>query len=302
MISVGVAATPKINRLTLPRCAKSVMRIACVQFDSKLGTPQINIRKANDLIERHVQSKVDVLVLPETAFTGYNFKSIEHIDKHLEPTLQGITSIWAKETAARLSCIVIAGYPERSGETRYNAVVIARPDGTLSNYRKHFLYTIDLTWATSGPGFSTFNFPFGKARVSKLDGILIRKSSVGICMDMNNGTDFSTPFEAYELGTHITTNEIDYLLLPTAWLAPEDMPDDPKVPSMSTISYWAERLRPVWNRSTGNDLIFVSCNRIGEEDDCRYAGSSCVLRIKPGHIELLGKLGSAEEAVLTVDV
>ena len=59
---------------------------------------------------------LDLLVLPELAFTGYNFPSLDAIAPYLEPTAQGPSTRWASRTARRLGCSVAVGYPEASLE------------------------------------------------------------------------------------------------------------------------------------------------------------------------------------------
>ncbi|KAI9658159.1 MAG: Carbon-nitrogen hydrolase [Alyxoria varia] len=65
-------------------------------------------------IERRWGGELDVLVLPEMAFSGYNFPNLESIIPYLEPTAAGPSTLWARRTAARLGCNVVVGYPEIS--------------------------------------------------------------------------------------------------------------------------------------------------------------------------------------------
>ena len=46
------------------------MRIACLQFNSELGRLNENIARANALLQAASPQKIDLLVLPELAFTG----------------------------------------------------------------------------------------------------------------------------------------------------------------------------------------------------------------------------------------
>ena len=46
------------------------MRIGCLQLAPKLGKFDQNVRKANDLLELTQPGELDVLVLPEMAFSG----------------------------------------------------------------------------------------------------------------------------------------------------------------------------------------------------------------------------------------
>lgn len=156
------------------------MRVACLQFGPELGKVKENMEKADAILARtRIPADLDWLVLPEMAFSGYNFYSLEHISPYLESTTAGPTTQWALRTAARLNCLVTVGYPElttispppstsnpaSSASTspspstsnnpeqprRYNSTVTVSPTGAiLANYRKSFLYYTDETWAEEG--------------------------------------------------------------------------------------------------------------------------------------------------------
>lgn len=62
----------------------------------------------------------------------------------------------------------MCGYPEKvdvsdrwpTSPEYYNSAIIVSNEGeTIGNYRKHFLYMIDETWALEGNGFGRDNFP-----------------------------------------------------------------------------------------------------------------------------------------------
>lgn len=46
------------------------MKIGCLQFGPKLGKVEENMRKADSLLETTLPSELDLLVLPEMAFSG----------------------------------------------------------------------------------------------------------------------------------------------------------------------------------------------------------------------------------------
>lgn len=60
------------------------------------------------------------------------------------------------------NCHVVVGYPEKvdvshkwpTSPEYYNSAIIVNNEGeTIGNYRKHFLYMTDETWALEGSGF-----------------------------------------------------------------------------------------------------------------------------------------------------
>ncbi|RSH84550.1 Carbon-nitrogen hydrolase [Apiotrichum porosum] len=88
------------------------IRIACVQFDPKLGKGVENAAKVESMTARLQPGMLDLLVLPEMALSGYMFTTPSAIQPHLEHPTTGLTATLAKKLAARLRCHVVAGYPE----------------------------------------------------------------------------------------------------------------------------------------------------------------------------------------------
>ena len=137
------------------------MKIACLQFAPLVGDKNNNLNRADAVLNKAVDvENLDLLVLPEMAFSGYNFRSLAHITPYFEPTASGITSLWARTTALKFGCNVIVGYPEKvdvrnnwpANPEFYNSAVFVGRDGeTIANYRKSFLYAVDEKWALEGP-------------------------------------------------------------------------------------------------------------------------------------------------------
>lgn len=103
---------------------------------------------------------------------------MQQISPFLEHSGSGITSLWARTTALKYNCTVLAGYPEKVDVSQnwptspeyYNAAIVVNEEGeTIANYRKSFLYYTDETWALEGDGF--------------FDGYLpgLGNTSIGIC-------------------------------------------------------------------------------------------------------------------------
>ncbi|KAK3117318.1 hypothetical protein LTR53_001435 [Teratosphaeriaceae sp. CCFEE 6253] len=305
------------------------MRIATLQFFPALGAVEANIHRANTILAAADLTHVDLLVLPELAFSGYNFPSLEAIEPFLEPTTAGISTQWAIATARRLSCHIIVGYPERDTsrgtEVNYNATVTVSPTGeVLANYRKSFLYYTDDKWAAEGtwtPLTTARAEPFFREPLGTL-GLV----GHGICMDINPYA-FTAPWTAYEFATAMLKAEVPLVVLSMAWLtrlSEEELQDGAEQPDMATVAYWVERLCPLVESK--GEVVVVFANRCGVEsnvvgvkdkDDgvvegegeaACYAGSSCVMRFRDGKTEMLETnrheaaiMGKGEEGVLIVD-
>ena len=309
------------------------MKVATLQLDSKIRNVDHNIAKANSILSSSPHpADLDLLVLPELAFTGYNYPSYESIKPYLEPTTAGVTTQWAISTAKRLGCHVIAGYPEISTDAddatkhmssngspaepvykRYNSTVTVSPTGKiLANYRKSFLYYTDESWAAEGStGF--FCDTLGS----------LGKVGLGICMDINP-YQFEAPWEKYEFATHIVENDAKMAVMSMAWLTSlpvDEMQVMPGQPALETVSYWLQRFSPLVEASSTieEDITVVFCNRVGNEknetselvtkagqviplgESVSYAGSSCVMRFSGGQVSILDMMGKGEEGLLVVD-
>ncbi|XP_004363822.2 hypothetical protein CAOG_02983 [Capsaspora owczarzaki ATCC 30864] len=262
--------------------AKTTISIACCQFAPELAEPTKNAAKATQLISSLKPGQVQFLILPEMAFSGYAFRSKEHIEPFLEDAETGLTVTWARETAIRLQCHVVVGYPRRDkeSETNFNSCCVVDAKGTLLlTYDKHFLYETDETWAKEGAGFTTIEIPE------------IGKVGFGICMDINP-YKFTAPWEAFEFANYHVAANTRLLLMPMAWLDSETRSNN----VYNLPNYWASRLTPL----IGKPCVVVTCNRTGGEGSVQYAGCSCVVSLqKP---VLISQLNKKQENVLVTEV
>jgi len=276
------------------------MRIGCLQFAPQVGDVDNNLNRADCVLSRSNPQDLDLLVLPELAFSGYNFRSLHHISPFLEPTAAGITSLWARTTALKHNCIVAAGYPEKVDVSKkwpanpeyYNSVIMVNAEGeTIANYRKSFLYYTDETWALEGKGF------FAGA-IEGLGNI-----ALGICMDLNP-YKFEAPWSAWEFAHHVLHVEANLVTLSMAWLTREDprsFSRAPSEPDMETLAYWLGRLEPLIRAEAVGEIIVVFANRCGTEEEVVYAGTSAVIGINNGEVKVYGLLGRGEKELLVVD-
>ncbi|KAI0852298.1 carbon-nitrogen hydrolase [Daldinia vernicosa] len=279
------------------------MRIGCLQFAPKLGDVNNNLNRADAVLSKANPENLDLLCLPELAFSGYNFKSLQQISPFLEPQGSGVTALWARTVALKYNCVTIVGYPEScdvkakwpTGPEYYNSAIVVNGEGeTIGNYRKSFLYYTDETWALEGgEGFWQGVIP----------GLGNRNTSLGICMDINP-YKFEAPFHAFEFAFHVLEMGSNLVILTMAWLTREDgrmfsrMPNDP---DLETLTYWVTRLEPLIRAESEDEIIVVFANRCGIEDDAVYAGTSAVIGIKDGEVNVYGILGRGEKELLVVD-
>jgi protein N-terminal amidase len=107
------------------------LRIALVQYDPVIKERDANMRKVDAMLQDLKPGDIDILLLPEMAFTGYMFVGDE-IDPFLEDST-GPSIAWAKATATRLKTYVMFGFAERCRETgkRFNSLAIISWTGQL---------------------------------------------------------------------------------------------------------------------------------------------------------------------------
>ena len=275
------------------------MRIACVQFDPQLMDVPGNQARAEALIAQRVaRGCVDLLLMPEMAFTGYCFKDRTEILPYCELAENGPTASWCQRTARRLDCVVVAGFPERGRDGRlFNSLLAVDAHGAVRHvHRKHFLYTTDESWATEGPAFTR----------SELPGL--GRCAFGICMDVNPH-QFKAPIDRFEFASSLFTPPLghhelpegrrlntDVVILAANWLRnPADAELGDEEHCRHLVNYWAYRLSP----ALAQPVVVAIANRVGVERDARFAGCSCVIDLRTQ--TLLGRLNGIEEDVLVVD-
>ncbi|KAF9013157.1 carbon-nitrogen hydrolase [Cyathus striatus] len=189
----------------------------------------------------------------------------------------------------------------------YNSAIFYGPDGEwVGGYRKTHLFEVDKSWAFagmyssdkltqiylfSGTGFATFNLPEPLGTIS-----------LGICMDLNPQPPASWTLEKgpYEIANYCLKQKSNVLILLNSWLDSGEYPDYES--DFHVVQYWAARLRPLWKdadsasensseneeeidgsmHDSNKDIIVIVCNRTGEENGKKFAGTSAILRMIPG--------------------
>ncbi|KAL7747241.1 hypothetical protein RI367_007452 [Sorochytrium milnesiophthora] len=252
------------------------MKIGFCQFAPQLKQLQSNLDTLGEWVQDIQPRSLDILMFPEMCFTGYAFRSREDVMPFVEHDTAGPCLTFCQETAKRLGCWVVAGYPrhDRQTDNLYNSMCVFDRAGNLHHvYDKHFLYETDENWASEGASFASIDIPeFGKV-------------GLGICMDLNPYR-FQSSFWLYEFANYHIAQGSRLILCCMAWLRGENASTE-QTPSV--LSYWIERLRLLEN----SGVTVAICNRVGDErvgegDDAEklsFCGCSCVMRFNPTGIE-----------------
>ncbi len=138
---------------------KRSTRVAVVQTNPRLGRTEENIRRCLALMARQ---RAHVYVLPELAFSGYNFASKRQARALAEPAGLGASyeALW--NFARQRAAYVAYGFPERFGGTLYNSASLLGPRGLIGTYRKVHLFGREKLFFRPGKRFPVYDLPFGR--------------------------------------------------------------------------------------------------------------------------------------------
>jgi predicted amidohydrolase len=203
-----------------PVPAPKTVKVAAVQCSSDLGDVAANTKKLTALVKEAAKSGARLVVLPETAITGYlsqDLKTNWHVKgMSIEPKFEGKDPdgfaeavpgastkhfcALAKELGIYLTIPLLEVDRAKGKAPRYfNTVCLANPKGDLvAHYRKLTPWPYpEKSWATAGDrGVVTYDTEYGRV-------------GLGICFDIH------TILERYE------EHKLWCLLYPIAWVDTE---------------------------------------------------------------------------------
>jgi predicted amidohydrolase len=134
------------------------MRVALVQNHPVFGMKSENIDRLFALMEK---TDADLYVLPELAYSGYQFVSKEDLSALAEsadgsdaPSIKAFGDLARRKNAA-----MVFGFPEKTPGGCYNSSLAVLPDGSRYLYRKtHLFYKEKLYFRPGDTGFFVFDF------------------------------------------------------------------------------------------------------------------------------------------------
>ncbi len=214
------------------------MRVAAVQFKATYADPNASRARVEAKMAQARASGVDLIVLPEMAFTGYVFSGPDDIDAVAEP-VDGPTFAWASAQARLARAWLVVGFPERHADRLFNSALVVNPAGELAFcYRKTLLFEADWAWATPGDsGYRRFETDAGTF-------------AVGICMDLNDPRFLLWAWR----------QRLDVLAFPTNWIEE----------GLDVHAYWRERTQ-------GCGAGLAAANTWGPERGVEFSGRSALM-------------------------
>lgn len=137
------------------------MNVGYCQTYPEFGKVQRNIEQVASQLG---SVDCDLLVLPEFAFSGYQFISQEEVFELSERVPDGPTTQACMELARRYRMHLVVGLPEKAGQHCYNSAIVVGPSGFLGCYRKTHLFCEETLFFRPGDsGFQVWDL--GPARI-----------------------------------------------------------------------------------------------------------------------------------------
>lgn len=215
------------------------MKVTCLQMDMKLGCPDENFAKAEQMIRQAMSEQPDVLVLPETWNTGFFPK--ENLPSLCDRDGQRVKAeIGALAKEYRVNIVAGSVSNLRDGKVYNTAMVFDRTGQCIASYDKTHLFTPmgEDDYFTPGDHLCRF----------QLDGV---QCGIIICYDVRFP----------ELTRSLTVPGLDVLFVVSQW---------PKVRTF--------HLRTLTTaRAIENQMFVVCCNSCGTAGETVYGGNSAII-------------------------
>lgn len=215
------------------------MKVSCLQMNMTFAAPDENYAHAARMIEKAMEERPDVLVLPETWNTGFfpkeNLENLSDYDG--SRTQQELGAL-----AARYQVNIVAGSVSnaRNGKVYNTAYIFNRAGECVASYDKTHLFTPMGEDNYYAPGDHLCRF--------QLDGV---SCGLIICYDIRFP----------ELTRSLTVQGLDVLFVVSQW---------PKVRTFHLRSLSTAR-------AIENQMFLVCCNSCGTAGETVYGGNSAII-------------------------
>ena len=214
------------------------MRVTILQRDIAWASPELNIKRIDEAIESNAGA--DLYVLPEMFSTGFCTEP-----RGIAECADGGSLAWMKRKAKAIDAAIAGSVAVEEDGCFYNRFYFVKPDGEVTAYDKHHLFTY---------GGEHLRFTPGRERkVVEFRGVRIM---LQICYDLR------FPVWVRNRGDY------DMILYVASWPTPR-------------INAWSSLLVA---RAIENQCYVVGVNRVGEDPSCQYCGGSVVIDPYGKHI------------------
>jgi len=210
------------------------IKLSTIQFSPAFGNIGETILTLKPLLLQ--ASKSDLLVLPELANSGYNFKDFDEAYSFSEVPEKSVFVEFLTTQCRKYNFSVVAGFNERSGDQIYNSALLIDKNGIAGKYRKIQLFWNEKDYFTPGGK---------KPEIYEVAGA---KIGILICFD----------WVFAELWNGLARRGADIICHPSNLVLPGK----------------AQKAIPVWAMT--NKIYIATANRIGSEGNLTFTGNSII--------------------------
>lgn len=126
----------------------NIIKVGFLQFEPTLGDPESNIYSIEKLL---VKAKdADLIVIPELANSGYNFKSKKQAISLADKIDNSPYIAFLTEQSKILNLHIVSGFLEQEGNLLFNTSVLVSPNGLIGRYRKIHLFMNEFDFFEKG--------------------------------------------------------------------------------------------------------------------------------------------------------
>jgi len=137
-----------------------MIKVAFIQFAPVLDDLNTTINNLEPLIKN--VSNANLVVLPELANSGYNFKNKEQAFKTAESTESGIFTNFLIEKCKQHNFHIVSGINEIENGKLFNSAILVNSDGCIGKYRKIHLFLNEKKYFHYGNELPVFDLGFCK--------------------------------------------------------------------------------------------------------------------------------------------
>jgi len=124
------------------------MKIAILQISSAFCDLTKTISLLTPLLEK--ADRADLIVLPELANSGYNFRTRDEAFQNAENPETSLFTAMIHDFCKAKKCAVVAGFNERAGDKIFNSSLLIDETGIIGTYRKIHLFWNEKDFFTPG--------------------------------------------------------------------------------------------------------------------------------------------------------
>ncbi|MBY3269934.1 hydratase [Rhizobium laguerreae] len=153
--------------MTVKTSAARTVTVATVQFEPIVGDRAGNLAAIDRLVRSAKTRDAEIVVLPELADSGYNFRDGDEVATLAGRVPGGPSAETLCRLAEELGLYIVSGVAEQDGDRFYNSALLCGPEGYIGKYRKLHLWNNENRLFRKGDlGLPVFDLPFGRIGIA----------------------------------------------------------------------------------------------------------------------------------------